>query len=302
MPNFLIDEDTGLLAAEFVLGTLDSEERANAQALLRSDHSFIAMVRIWERRFGELHLMVEPVEPDSKILERIRTKLGIPTPSEPAFSPAAGGPPAEESIAAPSPQGDGTAEVAPPNAAEPEPQPAEASGDGESPKLEEPSTTPGTPSAEAEPTPALDAVAAALAAIPAGEPSTVEAAAEPETGAAEKVAALAVPTTTLPGLPPQPPPALKPADQVQDQPQDRAPDRQRDDVIRSRGRWRAFGVFMTLLVLALGALLAAWRYVPDRLPSGLRPSELMMSLGIEPMHSQPPAPTPLPPPESQFDE
>ena len=58
MSNFLIDEDTGLLAAEFVLGTLDSEERANAQSLLRTDHGFIAMVRIWERRFGELHFLV----------------------------------------------------------------------------------------------------------------------------------------------------------------------------------------------------------------------------------------------------
>ena len=39
MPNFLIDEDTDLLAAEFVLGTLDAEERANAQSLLRIDHA-----------------------------------------------------------------------------------------------------------------------------------------------------------------------------------------------------------------------------------------------------------------------
>src|ERR1700680_2736526 len=75
MPNFLIDEDTDLLAAEFVLGTLDAQERTNAQSLLRTDHGFIAMVRIWERRFGELHLMVEPVEPDAKILQRIKAKI-----------------------------------------------------------------------------------------------------------------------------------------------------------------------------------------------------------------------------------
>jgi anti-sigma-K factor RskA len=75
MSNFLIDEDTDLLAAEFVLGTLDSEERANAQSQLRMDHGFIAMVRIWERRLGELHLMVEPVEPNAKIWERIRAKV-----------------------------------------------------------------------------------------------------------------------------------------------------------------------------------------------------------------------------------
>ena len=43
MPNFLIDEDTGLLAAEFVLATLDSAERANAHSLLKTDHGIIAM-------------------------------------------------------------------------------------------------------------------------------------------------------------------------------------------------------------------------------------------------------------------
>ena len=92
MSNFLIDEDTDLLAAEFVLGTLDSEERANAQSLLRMDHAFIAMVRIWERRFGELHLMVEPVEPDAKLLERIKAKIAEIAPSGPAQD---GRPPAE---------------------------------------------------------------------------------------------------------------------------------------------------------------------------------------------------------------
>src|SRR5271169_5969665 len=96
MSNFLIDEDTDLLAAEFVLGTLDSQERASAQSLLRADHGFIAMVRIWERRFGELHLMVEPVEPDAEIFQRIRAKITEIAPSEPApveVRPAAEGKP-----------------------------------------------------------------------------------------------------------------------------------------------------------------------------------------------------------------
>ena len=53
------------------------------------------------------------------------------------------------------------------------------------------------------------------------------------------------------------------------------------DVIRSRGRWRVVAVCMTLLVMGLGALLAAWRFVPDRLPAGLRPAQVMMSIGIE---------------------
>ena len=92
MPNFLIDEDTELLAAEFVLGTLDADERANAHSLLRVDHGFIAMVRIWERRLSELHLMVEPVEPDAKIFERIKGKLAE-TPQGDAMRPPR--PPAE---------------------------------------------------------------------------------------------------------------------------------------------------------------------------------------------------------------
>ena len=107
MSNFLIDEDTDLLAAEFVLGTLDSEERANAQSLLRTDHGFIAMVRIWERRFGELHLMVEPVEPDARILQRIKAQIAQIAPREPIPEdkpPPDGKPPTETTASPPSPE------------------------------------------------------------------------------------------------------------------------------------------------------------------------------------------------------
>src|SRR5947208_1096017 len=47
------------LAAEYVLGSLDFEERAQARNLLEADATFAAKVQLWERRFGELHLMVE---------------------------------------------------------------------------------------------------------------------------------------------------------------------------------------------------------------------------------------------------
>src|SRR6202049_3345264 len=109
MSNFLIDEDTDLLAAEFVLGTLDSEERANAQAQLRTDHVFSSMVRIWERRFGELHLMVEPVEPDAQILQRIKAKIVEIAPSEPAPD---GKPPAEVTAIPQPPQAPGSSAIA----------------------------------------------------------------------------------------------------------------------------------------------------------------------------------------------
>jgi hypothetical protein len=40
---------------------------------------------------------------------------------------------------------------------------------------------------------------------------------------------------------------------------------------RRIGRWRAAALLMTFLVLGLGSLIAAWRFVPDRLPQQLQP-------------------------------
>ena len=74
MPEHLIG-DKDALAAEYVLGTLDFEERSAAQNLRAQDAEFAAKVRFWERRLGELHLMVEPVEPEPEIWQRISAKL-----------------------------------------------------------------------------------------------------------------------------------------------------------------------------------------------------------------------------------
>ena len=41
----------------------------------KSIHVFRGIVRIWERRLSELHLMVEPVEPDAELLERIKAEV-----------------------------------------------------------------------------------------------------------------------------------------------------------------------------------------------------------------------------------
>jgi hypothetical protein len=64
------------LAAEYVLGTLDAPERAHSLLLLGSNDTFAAKVKEWERRLGELHLMVEPVEPEWQVWERVRAKIG----------------------------------------------------------------------------------------------------------------------------------------------------------------------------------------------------------------------------------
>ena len=76
MSGLMSDVDhTNALAAEYVLGTLNSEEREQARALLGADTAFAGKVVRWERRLGELHLMVEPVEPDAKIWARIKSKM-----------------------------------------------------------------------------------------------------------------------------------------------------------------------------------------------------------------------------------
>src|SRR5947208_13308814 len=92
------DDAMDLLAAEYVLGTLDAEERSHAQSLLTIDHGYAAMVKLWERRLGELHLMVETVEPPPQILEKLKARVAagpqpapLPKPVTEGAEPAAEG-------------------------------------------------------------------------------------------------------------------------------------------------------------------------------------------------------------------
>jgi anti-sigma-K factor RskA len=56
--------DRNGLAAEYVLGTLDEAERAQAEALFRADPSFAAEVEAWHRRFDPLlSAKAEPAPP-----------------------------------------------------------------------------------------------------------------------------------------------------------------------------------------------------------------------------------------------
>ena len=79
--------DTDVLAGEYVLGTLDPDERAAAHNLIAADAAFAAKVKVWERRLGELHLMVEPIEPEGDVWPRIKARLPEPEPQpEPAIT------------------------------------------------------------------------------------------------------------------------------------------------------------------------------------------------------------------------
>src|SRR5262245_4154627 len=91
MSDIMNDDDLSALAAEYAIGTLDPDERTRANVLLEVDESFRALVQAWERRLGELHLMVEPVEPDGRIWERVRGRVGIRAPEAPP--PFAAAPP-----------------------------------------------------------------------------------------------------------------------------------------------------------------------------------------------------------------
>jgi anti-sigma-K factor RskA len=93
MSGIVNETDLSAFAAEYVIGSLDPDERARANAQLEIDEGFRALVRAWERRLGELHLMVEPVEPDGRIWDRISGRLGIRTPVPPPFVPPPFAPP-----------------------------------------------------------------------------------------------------------------------------------------------------------------------------------------------------------------
>jgi hypothetical protein len=272
------------LAAEYVLGTLDFEERGQAQALLGTDENFAAKVKVWERRLGELHLMVEPVEPDGRIWERIKVKVPQAQPG-PEITPA-------------------------------EPKPQESRQETPQQPAPQSSTTPSpTPAAPTPSTLALSAIESALSSPDKAPATTAGVTPAPSLTAPSDAATRAraepspAPKLVPPVLSPAQPPA--PAAPVLTPGGTRAPSAERADARdqvadlvakmgRRVGRWRAFAVLMTLLVLAVAALLAAWRFVPERVPPQLQPVELMRLVGVS--VGAGPAPRPPAPPESQFDE
>ena len=95
------DQDNDTVAAEYVLGTLDADERAQAEALMLVDADFAAAVRQWERRLGELNALVAPIEPPAPVWDRIKTALAEAGPGEPIRLPEV---PIPKVAAAPAPE------------------------------------------------------------------------------------------------------------------------------------------------------------------------------------------------------
>ena len=97
-------EDHIALAAEYALGTLDADERAQVDTMMSVDKDFTAMVEAWERKLGVLNQMVGSVEPRPEVWDKIRTAAGLSEPQAALVLPQASSPPVApvvgESVAA----------------------------------------------------------------------------------------------------------------------------------------------------------------------------------------------------------
>src|ERR1700675_3373812 len=91
-------EDHIALAAEYALGTLDADERAQAETMMSVDKDFAAMVDAWATKLGALNQMVGSVEPSPEVWDRIKLAAGLSGAQMPLLLPDAP-PPAEPVVA-----------------------------------------------------------------------------------------------------------------------------------------------------------------------------------------------------------
>lgn len=68
-------DDADLLAAEFVLGSLDTADRAAAKNKAANEIDFAAAVKVWERRLGPLNELAMPRDVPGELWKKISPKL-----------------------------------------------------------------------------------------------------------------------------------------------------------------------------------------------------------------------------------
>jgi anti-sigma-K factor RskA len=105
-------EDHIALAAEYALGTLDADERAQVETMMAVDKEFAAIVQAWEFRLGVLNQMVGSVEPRPLVWDNIRHAIGHGGEQAPLLLPDAPPP-----VAPMLPEANDNVAVAPPPAA-----------------------------------------------------------------------------------------------------------------------------------------------------------------------------------------
>jgi anti-sigma-K factor RskA len=86
-------EDHIALAAEYALGTLDADERAQVETMIAVDKEYAAIVQAWEFRLGVLNQMVGSVEPRPLVWDNIRRAIGHGGEQAPLVLPEAPPPP-----------------------------------------------------------------------------------------------------------------------------------------------------------------------------------------------------------------
>jgi anti-sigma-K factor RskA len=92
-------EDHSALAAEYALGTLDADERAQVETMMAVDTDFAAMVEAWQQKLGSLNQMVGSVEPRPEVWDRIKAATSLSQPQAPLLLPEAPPPAAPEAVA-----------------------------------------------------------------------------------------------------------------------------------------------------------------------------------------------------------
>src|SRR5260221_9013982 len=97
-------EDHIALAAEYALGTLDADERAQVETMMFADKDFAAMVEWWQHRVGVLNQMVGSVEPRPELWNKIKTAIGLSEAQAALMLPAT--PPAASEVVEPAAMAD----------------------------------------------------------------------------------------------------------------------------------------------------------------------------------------------------
>lgn len=310
MPDIVSNEELNALAAEYVLGTLDYEERKGAAALLEVDPAFRGIVRIWERRFGDLHLMVEAVEPDAQLWQRIKPKMAgveqiapaIPSHADEAPVAVPATPATDVPPTVPAAGAEADAKTEAPVAVETSP-PAAALPDEAKPAESKPaeSTPQETAPAVAEAELKLAELAALLpvsgdqgrgveeVAAPAPVPAASVTAAAPAGPIPEEGLHTHAPDLVPRGFVPPAPMSTRGTPAVVEVP-----------VVRPGGRgWMAATLMMALVAVALAGLISAWRFFPERLPAQLRANAV---LNLNLTSQAQPAPKVARPKLAPFDE
>lgn len=84
-----ITADTDLLVGEYVLGTLERDERGKLEEIAEREPTVAAAIMVWERRLAPLHELIVPVEPPETLWADVAVRVAdadqVRRPRDPGF-------------------------------------------------------------------------------------------------------------------------------------------------------------------------------------------------------------------------